>query len=83
MQFDFEQKANKDTGKLEDVETTMSFSQSLNHSDFWFATKMESPIKKPALSSAHASLFWVNGVWDLWARGAFIRGSYGAGATYR
>lgn len=61
----------------------MSFSQTLNHSDFWFATKMETPVPKPALTSAAASLFWVNGAYDLWARAAFMRGSYGGGLTWR
>lgn len=42
-----------------------------------------SPLPKPSLSSAAATLLWTNGPWDLWARGSFVRKAFGSGLTWR
>ena len=63
--------------------TEMTFTQSINHSDFWLGCRFVTPLPKPALSSAAATLLWKNGAWDFWARGSFIRKAFGTGLTYR
>jgi len=55
----------------------------LNHTDFWFAARVITPVPKVAVSSATAALMWKNGAWDFWARGSFMRRVLGAGFTYR
>jgi hypothetical protein len=77
LQFDF-------AGNGTNLDSTeMTFSQTLNHSDFWLGCNFVTPIPKPALSTAAASLLWKNGAWDFWARGSFMRKVFGSGLTYR
>ena len=83
MQLDWEKGFNKSTKALGDLETELTFSQTLNHGDFWFGTRVVSPLPKPSLTSAAVTLLWINGAWDLWARGNITRKAFGAGMTYR
>jgi len=77
VQLDVSQAA----GKEREMEFT--FDQSFKYDDFFFAGKVVTPLPKPALSSAAASLMWCHGAWDLWARGSFVRKAFGTGFTWR
>jgi hypothetical protein len=77
LQFDFEKKGSNP------VSTEMTFSQTLNHTDFWFGTRFVTPVPKPALESAALTLLWVNGPWDLWARASYFHKALASGFTWR
>lgn len=82
VQFDFAKKYDRESKKLGD-DNSLTYSQSLNHTDYWFAMKCVTGVPKVGLSSACAGLLWKNGAWDFWARGSFMRKVLGAGCTHR
>jgi len=82
LQVDFSKSFDKESKKLANSQE-LTFSQSLNHTDYFFGMKVVSDVPKVNVSCASAALLWKNGVYDFWARGSFIRKVLGAGATYR
>jgi len=83
LQLDFAQNTNKETKQYDPVSTDLTFSQTLNHSDFWFGTKIVAGVPKGNVDMCAMSLLWKNGAWDFWARGGIIRKAFGAGFTWR
>lgn len=63
---------------------SVTFSQVLNHSDFWFSGSVSASFNaKPELDSAGVGLLWKNGAWDMWTRANILAKAYGAGFTWR